>query len=102
MFRVLQMSSVITSEWFAILGTIGEQAHVVLAIFVCGYFLLIAMTAIVAAFHREADFLGWRIQRRRRQGDTRNFVYTYTRPGRDQVPWRGQTAAMAAWQPKRR
>ena len=44
-----------TSEWFVILGTIGEQAHVVLAIFVCGYFLLIAMTTIVATFHREAD-----------------------------------------------
>jgi hypothetical protein len=55
MFRVLQMTSVITSEWFVILGTIGEQAHVVLAIFVCGYFLLIAMTAVVATFHREAD-----------------------------------------------
>ena len=48
MFRVLQMTSVITSEWFVILGTIGEQAHVVLAIFVYGYFLVIAMTAIVA------------------------------------------------------
>jgi 4-hydroxybenzoate polyprenyltransferase len=55
MFRVPQMTSVITSEWFAILGTIGQQAHVVLAIFVCGYFLLIAMTAAVATFHHEAD-----------------------------------------------
>jgi 4-hydroxybenzoate polyprenyltransferase len=55
MFRVLQMTSMITSEWFVIVGTIGEQAHVVLAIFVCGYFLLIAMTAIVATFHRESD-----------------------------------------------
>jgi hypothetical protein len=55
MFRVLQMSSVITSEWFAILGTIGEQAHVVLAVVLCGYFLLIAITGMVATFHREAN-----------------------------------------------
>ena len=43
------------SEWIAILASIGEQAHVVLAILAGGYFLLVATTTIVATFHREAD-----------------------------------------------
>ena len=43
------------SEWIAVLASFGDQAHVVLAILTSGYFLLIAITAIVATFHREAD-----------------------------------------------
>jgi hypothetical protein len=43
------------SELIAVLGAIGGQAHVVLAILAGGYFLLVATTAIVATFHRDTD-----------------------------------------------
>jgi hypothetical protein len=37
---------------------LGEQTHVVLAFLAGGYFLLVATTAIVATFHREAGRRG--------------------------------------------
>jgi hypothetical protein len=56
MFRALQKQGMqIYAEWIALLGMLGEQAHLGLAILAGGYFLLIATTAIVATFHSEAE-----------------------------------------------
>jgi hypothetical protein len=42
-------------EWTAILLALGQKAPLFLAILVGGYFLLVAMAAIVATFHGNYD-----------------------------------------------